>query len=166
MGKNKICLVSFCKFVICMLFSFVVDGYWSICLQLFFLLSPFNSLTFFVSKRLQKNYGRKEGKRLCYLSTQNFISGFIPLLCSEEMSSWTMWKQSNLPNKILKYNSHFSWVKSQTSVVMSGGVFSNICFAGVSLLAADMSGHKTRSAHVFTASNQGKKRPYSLRDTA
>ena len=49
--------------------------------------------------------------------------GFIRLFCSEEMSFWTIRKQSRLPNKALKYIRHFRWVIHPKSVVMSSRVF-------------------------------------------
>ena len=43
---------------------------------------------------------------------------FTRLLCSEEMSSWTIREQSHLPNKALKFTRHFRWLIRPKSVFL------------------------------------------------
>ena len=72
---------------------------------------------------LQRNYWRKEERRWGYLSSFNFILDLMQLLCREKMSSWTIRKQSHLPNKVLKCISHFWLVISPKLVVLSSWYF-------------------------------------------
>ena len=94
----------------------------------------------------------KEEKRWRYLSTQTLFLSLIRLFCSEKMISWTIIKQSHLPNQAFKYICHFRWMISSKSVVRSSGFFSNICYGGVGLLAADMAYFQAKRTNQHTHS--------------
>ena len=76
-----------------------------------FFLTPSNSLVSSLSvegcKRIA--WERKERNEDTFQLKTLFL-GLIRQFYSEEISSWTTRKQSHIPNKALKYNSHFRWL--------------------------------------------------------
>ena len=79
------------------------------------------------------------------------------------LSFWTIKKQSNLPNKAVKYISLFFFGGWKYKVCFRWVFFSNICFDSFALLVADMAKYQaTRNDQqiVFAVCNRMENRPY------
>ena len=103
---------------------------------------------------LQKNYGRKEEKKLRYLLNFNFIFRFHAATPLQGTSSWTIKEQSRLPNNVLKCTCRFHWLIRPNSVWSSpeGVFFNNVAFGGVGSLAAHMAIYQAKKPNHHLSS--------------
>ena len=84
--------------------------------------------------------GRRRREKMSFQFQLYFILVFTWLLCSEEMSSRTIWEPSFLLNHLLKYISRLRWSISSNSVWSCPVVFSYCLLRRVGLLTADVTG--------------------------